>query len=293
MTEEIRDQGSPHWFKSRIGLVTGSNVGAILGCDPFREPDDVMRQMVRSYHGAESEFTGNVATEYGTFHEAGARIDYQLWSGRIVDSCGFFILDSSPQWLGASPDGLIDDDGLIEIKCPYRMRDGNGVFKTLKEQPHYYAQIQIQLFVTNRKWCDFFQWSPGAHVTERVQRDNLWLTESLPILRAFWEDYLGQVYNPIHLEDKRKVIENEMASKLLREYDEVTDQLEFAQTRKKEILDQLVMIAKDRNALVCGRKLTKVEREGSVSYAQVVKKHCPGVDLEPYRGKPSVSWRLS
>ena len=102
MTEEIRDQGSPHWFKSRIGLVTGSNVGAILGCDPFREPDDVMRQMVRSYHGAESEFTGNVATEYGTFHEAGARIDYQLWSGRIVDSCGFFILDSSPQWLGTA-----------------------------------------------------------------------------------------------------------------------------------------------------------------------------------------------
>ena len=130
-------------------------------------------------------------------------------------------------------------------------------------------------------------------MVERVYRDNLWLTESLPILRAFWEEYLTEVYNPIHLEDKRKVIENEMASKLLREYDEVKDQLEFAQTRKKEILDQLVMMAKDRDALVCGRKLTKVERKGSVSYAQVVKKHCPDVDLQPYRGKPSVSWRLS
>lgn len=291
--EEIKDQRSPHWFKSRVGLVTGSNVGAIIGCDPFREPEDVMRAMVRSYHGAESEFTGNVATEYGNFYEEGARIDYQLWSGNAVESCGFFISDTSPQWLGASPDGLINDDGLLEIKCPYRMRNGTGVFKTISEQPHYYAQIQIQLFVTERQWCDFFQWCPQAHVVERVQRDNLWLTENLPILRAFWEEYLGQVYNPHHLESKRKVIENEMAGKLLREYDEICDQLDFAQQRKKEVLAELILMAKDRDALVCGRKLTKVQSSGSVSYAQVVKAHCPDVDLEPYRGKASTSWRLS
>ena len=291
--EIVKEQQTDGWHAARLGLVTASNAGAILGCDPYRNNEDVMRQMVRSFHKAKREFSGNVATEYGNFHEAGARIDYQLWSGNIVEPCGFFALESEPCWLGASPDGLIGVNGLLEIKCPYGMRESKGQFKALQEMPHYYAQIQIQLMVTCRDWCDFFQWCPSAHVVERVKRDNFWLLDNIPVLRAFWERYKEELGNPIHLEDKRKVIENEAASKLLREYDEVTDQLDFAQQRKKEIIDQLVMMAKDRDALVCGRKLTKVEREGSVSYAQVVKQFCPEVDLEPYRGKPSTSWRLS
>jgi len=56
------EQRSPQWFKAREGRVTGSSVGAILGLSPFMAPDDVMRRMVREYHGAEAEFQGNSAT---------------------------------------------------------------------------------------------------------------------------------------------------------------------------------------------------------------------------------------
>ena len=63
------EQRTPEWHEQRKGLITASNVGAILGLDPYRKPDDVMRQMVRDWHGAEREFAGNAATEWATFNE--------------------------------------------------------------------------------------------------------------------------------------------------------------------------------------------------------------------------------
>lgn len=128
---------------------------------------------------------------------------------------------------------------------------------------------------------------------ERVQINEIWLAQFIPDLLDFYYSVVGELGNKAHLQPLRREIETPHAAKLLKEYDEVCDQLDFATARKKEIIDELVRLAKERDALVCGRKLTKVEREGAVSYAQVVKNHCPAVDLEPYRGKPSVSWRLS
>jgi putative phage-type endonuclease len=283
-------QRSKEWHEARKGLVTASAVGAILGLDPYRDRDDVVRQMVRDYHGAEREFLGNIATEHGTFHEYGALVDYQMETGNRAENCGFFARDN---WIGASPDALVGDDGLLEIKCPYRMRAGEGEHRSINEQPHYYAQMQVQMYVTGRQWCDFYQWAAHATMLERVQINEIWLAQFIPELLDFYYSVVGELGNKAHLQPLRREIETPHAAKLLKEYDEVCDQLDFAAARKKEIIDELVRLAKERDALVCGRKLTKAEREGAVSYAQVVKNHCPAVDLEPYRGKPSVSWRLS
>lgn len=301
MTSHGKESGAPQrsyeWYEARMGLVTASNAGAILGLDPNRGPEDVIRSMVRAYKGAQTEFTGNVATEYGAYHEDGAIFDYTLETGRSVDSCGFFKSCTDP-WLGASPDGIvseegINDQGLIEVKCPFRLRSGEGEHKPLSDQPHYYAQVQVQLYVTDMPWCDFFQWAPHKTMLERIHGDDEWLRENIPLLEEFYQWFLKEADNPDHLSPKREEIDNEKARKLVAEYDEVCDQLDFAQQRKKEILDSLIAMAKDRDAIVCGRKLTKVERAGSVAYAQVVKKHCPGVDLEPFRGKRSISWRIT
>ena len=82
-------QGTEEWFGQRIGKITASKVGAILGLSPFHKRDDVMRSMVREWNGALSEFVGNVATEYGVFNEPMARHDYQLETDSIVESVGF------------------------------------------------------------------------------------------------------------------------------------------------------------------------------------------------------------
>ena len=72
----------------------------------------------------------------------------------------------------------------------------------------------------------------------------------------------------------------------------MTDAIERATERRKEVLAELVKAAGERNASINGRNLTLVEREGAVSYARVVKEHCKGVDLERYRGKPTQYWML-
>lgn len=282
-------QGTKEWFDARRKRVTGSISGAILGLNPYMTPDDVMRRMVRDAHGVEAEFVGNVATEHGSFHESGAIVEYEMETGNAVEPCGFFAYE---EWLGASPDGLIADDGTAEIKCPYGKRNG-GEFKTAGEQPHYYAQMQIEMLCAGRKWCDFFQWAPHATRLERVYFCQEWIDENLPRLRAFYDRFLIEIDNPDHLEDKRKLVESAKASALLDEYDDLGDAIERASERKKEVLQELVKMSGERNATVCGRNLTKVQKQGSVAYAKVVAKHCKDVDLEPFRGKPSEFWKLS
>lgn len=289
----MEQQRTQEWYDKRKGLVTGSNVGAILGLNPYKTADDVLRQMVREYHGAASEFTGNRATEWGTFNEKGAQVEYEMETGNKIEATGFHVHPGLP-WLGASPDGLIGDEGVAEIKCPFGQRDKNPPrFKTAEEQPHYYAQMQIEMACTAAAWCDFYQWAPHGSRLERVHRDEAWLSENLPKLREFHERFLSELDNPEHLEPKRIEIDTLKAERLIQEREELAEAIEQAQARQKEIMAELVSMAGERNALICGHKLTKVEKQGSVSYAKVAKEHAPDVDLEAYRGKPSVSWRLT
>jgi putative phage-type endonuclease len=188
------EQRSEEWFNIRKGRITGSSVGAILGVSPFVKPDDIMRRMVRDWHNAPSEFTGNVATDWGTRNEPGAVIEYEMISGNTVTPCAFYMFED---WLGASPDGLINDDGLVEIKCPFGIRDKKPpVFKTARTQLHYYAQMQIQLFTTERNWCDFYQWTPNGDYLERVDRDQSFLDTIIPVLKIFYDKYLIERDNP-------------------------------------------------------------------------------------------------
>jgi putative phage-type endonuclease len=282
------EQRTPEWFKARKGRVTGSSVGAILGLSPFMAPDDVMRRMVREYHNEESEFKGNVATQWGTTNESGACVEYEMETGNTVELCGFY---THEHWLGASPDGLIGSNGLVEFKCPYSMRRGEGRFKTALEQMHYYAQMQIQLFITDRDFCDFFQWSPQKTQLEVVSRDDQFLNENVPKLRAFYEAYLLERDRPDrHLSPKRPLLN---APQILAEYDDTVEAIKLYEERKKELLAKLVEMAGNKDAAFGTRKLTFVQKAGAVGYATIVKEQLPGFDVEPYRGKASEYWMLS
>lgn len=292
------EQRTEEWHNARKGMITGSAVGAILGCSPFVTPDDVMRRMVREYHGAEPEFVGNVATEYGTFHESGAIFEFTMETGLTVEPCGFFV-HPDHDWLGASPDGLLPGGGLIEVKCPYgKAKKQQPVFKPLDEQEHYKLQIIVQMACAGVDWAYFYQWAPGGtapietvyFADYKEQFDNL----IVPALHGFYERYLTEREVPgEHLEEKRVEISTMAASKLVAEYQELGDAIDRANERKKDIMADLIKMSKGRNADVCGHLLTKVERAGSVSYAKALKKYAPDADLEPFRGKPTEFWKLS
>lgn len=283
------EQRTQEWFEARKGRITASSVGAILGHAPYATRDDIMRRMVREYHGAPEEFEGNIATEYGTRNEAGALTEYIMETGNEVRAV-FFV--EREHWAGCSPDGFIGEDGGLEIKCPFGLRkDEAPAFKTLKEQPHYYDQIQFSLWVTGRKWWDFYQWSPNGTMLERVEVDEMWQAFSLPNLRQFHAEYVDERKTPdVHLEPKRPIIDTPEARRIMAEYEQICEALDRAEERKKELLSNMAVIAMDRNVVFAGRNLTKIEKAGAIAYAKAVKALIPDADLEPYRGKKSSYW---
>lgn len=287
------EQRSQEWFDARRGKITASSVGAVLGFAPYTTADDVLRRMVRQYHNAPSEFEGNIATAWGEANEDTARGFYELTECVKVKPAGF-VTHPKYAWLGASPDGYIGDDGLVEIKCPFGLRKAeNPQFKSINDQDHYYAQVQLQMHCTGRLYCDFYQWTPHGDKLERVEYSEPYIKFMMPKLEAFYQLYLSEIDNPEHLEPLRKEINTQATALLIAEYDEMCEAEDRAKERKSEIMEELQIASGGKDALVHGRKLTKVERVGSVSYAKVIKDHAPDVDLEPYRGKPSVSWRLT
>jgi putative phage-type endonuclease len=282
------EQRSAEWFQARKGRITGSIVGAVLGLSPWMNKDDVMRSMVRSAIGAESEFTGNVATEYGQRNEEGAIFDFELKTGLSVQQCGFYAYGER---YGASPDGLIDDDAILEVKCPFGLRDKDQPeFKTADEQPHYKAQMMFEMLCTGRTKAYFYQWAPAGDYLELVQFDPLWIEQSMPALDAFYEEYLKELKAPDkHLAPLIVSLESRAAAEA---YKAAKAHIELAEKNLEAAKNRLIEIANGNKSNISGLLVYPVQREGAISYAKVVKDHLSGVDLEPYRGKPTSYWTV-
>jgi putative phage-type endonuclease len=283
------EQRTEEWHAARKGRITASSVGAILGHAPYATRDDVMRRMVREWVGAEPEFEGNIATEYGTRNEAGALTEYVMETGNVVEAVGFIARED---WAGCSPDGLIGEDCGLEIKCPFGLRkDETPAFKSIFDQPYYFDQVQFSLWVTDRSWWHFYQWSPNGTSIEKVMFSGSWQDENLPKLRQFYAEYLAEREEPaIHLEPKRPIIDTPEAHRIAAEYDQICEAIDRAEERKKELLADMVRISGQKDTIFAGRKLTKIEKAGAIAYAKAVKALITNADLEPYRGKPSSYW---
>jgi putative phage-type endonuclease len=283
------EQRSQEWFAARKGRITGSMVGAALGLDPNTTREETMRRMVRAYQGLPSEFEGNIATTWGTNHEDEAREAFEYDQNCVVAPAAF-VMHPTLDWLGASPDGYVADYALLEIKCPFGLRDKPKPveFKRINIQPHYYAQMQVQMYCTDRVCCYFWQWTPKDQCLEIVNFDPKWIEVNLPKLEAFYNEFLAICDS--ELVEERLEIDTPILRQRLAEYDDLAKQIEEAEARRKEILNALVFETAGQDATICGRKLTKVEKAGSISYAKAIKVLAPGANLEQWRGEPSSYW---
>ncbi len=278
------EQRSNEWYKARANRITGSAIGAILGLSPYATPADVMRRMVREYHGQPSEFNGNIATDYGTLNEPNALADYAMEHNEVKE-CGFYVHPDF-EWLGASPDGLIGDDGLIEIKCPFGKRhDTSPEFLTIDQQKHYYAQIQYQLFCTGRTWCHFYQWNAYGHALEMVNFDPLFIEETLPQLKEFYDEYLEQ-RKP---ENAWRYIDG---GELVQKYKMAKAALEVAEAELEEAKQAIIAAMNGKSGKIGDLNVTLAERKGSISYAKAIKDLLPDADLSAYEGKPTQYWTI-
>jgi len=156
------EQGTEKWFKARCGIPSASNFDKIV--DTKGNPSK--QRLPYAYRVAGERVTGkqeetyqNSAMKRGTEMESEARQLYEMMNGVEVEQVGFCKTEGKAVY-GASPDGLILEDGEIEIKCPLLATHVSYLLKSEKPSK-YFQQVQGQLLVTGRKWCDFMSYYPG------------------------------------------------------------------------------------------------------------------------------------
>lgn len=299
MTATPHAQRSPEWHRARAGRITASIVGGILSEAPYMTRDDVMRLLVRQREGAETEFQGNVATQHGTYHEEAARADFMMETGLKTRDATFVTYED---WAGATTDAYTSDDGLLETKCPYGLfKKAEVAFKPISEQPHYFSQCQFQMLCTGKRFVHFYQYIPARMIDgvmhdsvgldEIVHWDQGWHDTNMPILRQFYAQMLDEPAEA-HLAPKRPIVDTPAAHMMVAEWDDIMEAIGNLESRKKELLEEMVAMAGERNVEFAGRKLTKTVRSGQISYAKAIKELLPNADLSKWKGKDSEFWGI-
>lgn len=162
-------QGTEAWLSERAGCATASRFSDVLA--KIKTGEAASRRKYRLQLVTE-RLTGNpvmgyvnAAMQRGTEQEPFARAAYEAVTGVLVDQVGF-VRHPDVAWCGASPDGLVEDDGLVEIKCPESTTHLEWL-EAGRAPPEHVPQIQGQMWVTGRKWCDFVSYDP--RFPERLQ----------------------------------------------------------------------------------------------------------------------------
>ena len=186
------EQGSHEWHLQRVAKVTASRLADVMATIKTGEAASRINykaQLVAErLTGSPSDSFSNAAMAWGTEQEPNARMAYEAFTGELVDQVSFIdhptIANS-----GASPDGLVGEDGLIEIKCPNTATHIDTLLH--RNIPNkYLLQMQWQMTCTGRQWCDFVSYDP--RMPERLQlcvirvtRDNDLIAECEYKVREF------------------------------------------------------------------------------------------------------------
>lgn len=192
-------QGTPEWLALRAGKVTASRVADILaktktGVSASRGNYLIQLAIERATGNIEPSYT-NEAMQWGIDNEAQARVAYEVESGNFVDQVPF-VDHSNIDGFGCSPDGLVCDRGLVEIKCPNSATHWSYI-KANAPPNKYYIQMQAQMACTNTEWCDFVSFDPrmpdrSKLLIVRVDRDQNFIDEM--------ENEVKQFLNEVQIE---------------------------------------------------------------------------------------------
>jgi putative phage-type endonuclease len=202
ISEDI-EQGTEGWFAERRGKVTASRAKAVVARNSYKKPyqeyyDYLMQLAIERTSDKEERFS-NKYTDHGNNYEAWIADLYEEQTGRDVRETGF--IEHPTLAAGASLDRLVDDDGTLEIKAPNSRTLLKYLISMIPEESedfelvemlglkggewqYYFEQIQFQLWISGRKWCDFSVGDPDVHeniqlIVKRVERDDKYISEIL------------------------------------------------------------------------------------------------------------------
>ena len=192
---ETCEQGSDEWLQMRLGKVTASRVADVIkkgrGSSVSQTAKSYMAELIAEVLTGESKpFFENDAMRWGTETEPQARSMYEI-KNDFVDVKEVAFVEHN-DFIGISPDGLIGEDGLLEIKCPSTTTQIKRALSS-DYSSDYKAQIQMQLWVTERQWCDFVSFDPrldceASYLQQRVERDEEYIEEMKEKVYKFIEE---------------------------------------------------------------------------------------------------------
>ena len=193
------EQGSDEWKEEKRGIISASRFKEVIS--KGRSGSASKTRMSYMYQLAAEDITGELSPsfsneymEWGTATEPQAREAYCHHSGNVVDEVAF--IRCTEHLIGISPDGLVGDDGGLEIKCPKTSTQIETVLSGKMPAMHK-AQVQGSLWITGREWWDFVSFdprinSPAHYFCIRIERDEKYISELAEKTLAF-EDELKTI----------------------------------------------------------------------------------------------------
>lgn len=188
----MMEQRTEEWFAARLGKVTASKVASVLAKKDSATRSDYLTDLVlERLTGRQQEFYQNEAMQWGTETEPQARMAYEAARNTLVDELGFIDHPTIANF-GCSPDGVIGEDGLIEIKCP-NSKTHLSTLLSGKAPTKYIPQMQTQMAVMGKKYCDFVSFDPRLPedlqlFIVRVERDDEYIAKLEEEVSAFLKE---------------------------------------------------------------------------------------------------------
>lgn len=181
------DQRSPEWMKARLGIPTASSFDKIVTTkgEPSKQAQKYLYQLAgERVCGTQDESFHSAMMDRGAEREKEAVQFYELTKDVEIHRVGVCYLDEDKKF-SCSPDGLVGEKGLVEIKCP--MIATHVAYLMDDDLPtEYFQQVQGQLFITGREWCDFLSYYPGLKpLLIRVLRDEEFIKKLESALKEF------------------------------------------------------------------------------------------------------------
>nr|CAI5835011.1 unnamed protein product [Callosobruchus analis] len=182
------------WLVARKNRLTSSNFGTVLAaCRRNKYPPSLFKKLTESY-----TLDGIKANQWGKQHEANGVKVLEERANLKVQQTGIWLHTCG--YLGGSPDGLVAGDGIVEVKCSFKLRESKSLINDLKDKSYilffndtneiilnanhdYYHQIQGNLWLTNRKICYLVIWTPDESLIYHIFVDNEWATNNVNTLK--------------------------------------------------------------------------------------------------------------
>ncbi|CAH2008146.1 unnamed protein product, partial [Acanthoscelides obtectus] len=200
----IGQSNNANWLMARKYRLTSSKFGAVLSaCQKKKYPKSLFKGLLEGY-----DLSGVRAVQWGRENEQSAIEKFQEITGLHVEPAGFCLDECG--FLGASPDGYISENCIIEVKCPFKHRNAEKLSEVLtsnenyvvfydnsswsiNENHIYYHQVQGQLYITNKDMCYLVIWIPKDTIIMRISRNDEW-KNNINTLKSFYcQQFLANI----------------------------------------------------------------------------------------------------